>query len=1262
MMRRAIIVLSWAAGVVVVLLLTLIVIAVSVDADAYRPRIERELTQLLGREISAERLSIGFSLFPTLAVRELRIANPPWASRPYFLTASNVDLTLDLVELLHGRVEIGAVNARGLDLALEQGTGGFGNWEFGASASGEGGAGQLPDFDLISLRDSRVTWRGVSGEPVSVSIETADAVVRANKPFELKADFVYRQVAFAADLGSAASLQNLLHGEALAVTIALRSRDASADMEVTAPRVSELGAASINFSGKGKRLDAFPELAGDALPEWGPYRVSGTATFAGGGVHVTNLRMFVEGLSSTPSMPISRIEIDSGDVLVERTASSLQLAGKIDESSFRLGLTTADPVGGTDGGTDGAKSITLTADLTVDDFSLGADGTISYAARLLSFDFVTGVRGDIGVPARLFGAGAFIHPVRADLSARLAGDATRITAQGLRGTVAGGSVAGDLTVRLAGRRWFGGTLKLGRLDVSAFELEQRKSVEQKKGVKQTVNKGQRQHGPDTAEPEWMRAFDADLQLQIESIVGLPLALSGLSARGILQDGSLSVEKFSGVVNRTAVLADGALKWKDQRPYLNAKIRVPRFEMPSTGGAGKTGGSNDKSNAESLDTRLPLALLRMFDADITLETGRITGLPVSVTDQRGSATLRRGRLRVPQMNVTLANVPVVSTLVLDAANDGGRLRATLSSGSIDVADLVRQLEVDAALSGKVGRPSATVDTHGITLREWIRNAKVVARADALVLRQQHREADLALDKLDLVAAPGVNTRAESRGRIGELSFDLTVTGGPLADLLDGENAWPKVVADARMVIREKALQVTASSALDALRRGRDVPLRIDVRSSNTSAVAKGIITDLRDPARSPLDVEVRVKSLANLPPLIDQSLLPDIPFAADAKMVFGEDLFSLDRLVIRAGESDLSGQLRLYHKDRMKLVVELSGNLIDLKPWVSRAPEEGSGKPSADERVAGLDQPFDLAAIREYDADLRLKARRLLGHDLDLEEFSLQTTLDNGLLELSAATAEGQSRFMLQVNARGDIPVVGTEFSTTNLDRDTLIPESVERRYKDAPRISARVQLAAHGTTPREVYASSRGDILIYTGPGRVRTAASPLWYEAISSDLLETLAPGKKPEDYNSLECAAAYFSIADGVASSPDGIALRFKRMDLLGSGAVNLSTRELLFGFKAVRRKWWSFSILELAGDFATIGGTIEQPKVGLDPENIIVQGGAAWATLGISLLATNFFRKLNAAEDPCAQIVEGGRTASTPIDDLLKGARSRTPAKPR
>ena len=51
-MRRVTIVGAWAAGLIVVLLVVLIAAALIVDVDTYRPAIQRQLTQVLGRAVN----------------------------------------------------------------------------------------------------------------------------------------------------------------------------------------------------------------------------------------------------------------------------------------------------------------------------------------------------------------------------------------------------------------------------------------------------------------------------------------------------------------------------------------------------------------------------------------------------------------------------------------------------------------------------------------------------------------------------------------------------------------------------------------------------------------------------------------------------------------------------------------------------------------------------------------------------------------------------------------------------------------------------------------------------------------------------------------------------------------------------------------------------------------------------------------------------------------------------------------------------------
>ena len=66
--------LLWAALFVLVALVALVVLLLTLDANVYRPRLEREISQALGREVSTGDLSYYLSLRPTFSVRDLRIA------------------------------------------------------------------------------------------------------------------------------------------------------------------------------------------------------------------------------------------------------------------------------------------------------------------------------------------------------------------------------------------------------------------------------------------------------------------------------------------------------------------------------------------------------------------------------------------------------------------------------------------------------------------------------------------------------------------------------------------------------------------------------------------------------------------------------------------------------------------------------------------------------------------------------------------------------------------------------------------------------------------------------------------------------------------------------------------------------------------------------------------------------------------------------------------------------------------------------------
>ena len=162
--------LLWAIGLLLAAALGVMLFLKTLDAEVYQRTLERELSSVLDRKVAIGSVSFDLALRPTLAVRDLRIANPPWASRPDFVTAASGEARLDLVALWKGRVELRAVRLEGVDLLLERNAQGEGNWPFGTPDRGTRRAA-LPDFGTMSLTDVRIGWRPGEGAVEQVRIE-----------------------------------------------------------------------------------------------------------------------------------------------------------------------------------------------------------------------------------------------------------------------------------------------------------------------------------------------------------------------------------------------------------------------------------------------------------------------------------------------------------------------------------------------------------------------------------------------------------------------------------------------------------------------------------------------------------------------------------------------------------------------------------------------------------------------------------------------------------------------------------------------------------------------------------------------------------------------------------------------------------------------------------------------------------------------------------------------------------------------------------
>lgn len=1221
-MQRSTKLLLWSTGLLLAAAAGVVLFLATLDASVYRRALERQLSTALGRTVLAGSVSIGLSVPPTLFARDLRIANPGWASRPDFVTAASGNVGVDLLALWHGHVELRALHLQGVDLLLERNADGAGNWAFGAPDRGDSRVA-LPDFDAVSLAEARIAWRHGDGSTAHFLVDSAETTIRDGAPFALRGQVTYGETPMRLSVKADTSLQAALKGKACQVTIALEPKGASLTLDARLASLDSLEGAEIGFEVKGERLDAWSAVVGQALPGWGPYRLSGQAGYTQASLQLKDLRLLLDGLPMQPS----RLEIGAGTAaLGAKIDTRLMAEGKIGDAAFSLQASSAplaqlQKVGAT---------VPLTLRATLAQFALSAEGSVALAMGVPRFDLALTAKGDAMEPARVFGSVPPRRPLPIDLSARLTHAQGGYSARSIRGRVLGTTVSGDLAVSNGPRALLTGTLNVDRLHLGPAEVKE----PTREGAPVTPTRT----STDAGAPSWLDRIDTDVTLRVAAIVGLPVTARNVSARVQWREGVIGMQGFAATLVDTAVTGDGTLRWRDGRPQIDGTARIALLDVPKIG----AGGAHSEPGS-AFDAALPL--FPAMDASLHLDIARIAGASVPIGKLAAHARLQSGKLAVDVASATVAGVPVQGRATLDASGSAWRVDANAKAERIDLAALLRSLKQPATASGVIEDLQLQFAAQGTSARALLAHATLAIRSAPFSLAVGRDRSPVTVQRASIEVEPGGPMRASAAGTALGAPMDLSVVGGSLEELLDYESAWPKVEAKLRATWGKEPVHVSATSGpLRRLIGMRDVPLALQATLPGAQASLQGTVRNLAAPTATPLAGHVEIADLAQTAVLFTTARLPAIPVTATGRITLGDGEVAIDQLSAQGGKSDASGRLRIRWRDRPQVTADLSAKLIDTTQWETHTANE----------VSVLDRPIAVQDLMSQDAQLRLQAERFILPGYDLARLQFDGTLTNGLVEFSAGAAEGNLRGEVRFDVRRDVPGVALHLSLKDVELESLYTAAAGPSVADSPRLSMRAQLAGSGATLRDMLATGQGELLLTAGAGTLPLDATR-GLEKIADNLVLVLLPGRRARENAQLECAAARFSIANGVATSSDGIALRLKHIDILGSGAVNLKTSEILFGYRAVRREFFSFSLLGLTSGFAKVTGTIGNPTVTLDPSGLLIQGGAAWATAGLSLLAGDLWRKLESTTDPCARIAAGAHSMDDPLEELVRALPS-------
>ncbi|HEX3498888.1 MAG TPA: AsmA family protein [Stellaceae bacterium] len=267
---------------VALLLAAAIVYVMSIDFDRYRPLLAERVKAATGRDFAiAGRLDLTLSLTPTVAVSDVRVANPPGFSRPDMATIAKLEGQIALWPLLSGRVQIERFTLSGADIIVETDAQGRGNWLLGPTAappaSTEPGRSLTLAVGAVTIRDSTLTYRdGRSGAEQRLALASATLQASGDGStldiaFKGAVDAVPFDIA-----GKTGGLTALLDGTTpwpVALTATIDKVTATLDGTIAHPRAGKGIALDVTVAAD--RLADLGLLAGATLPASGPFKLAG---------------------------------------------------------------------------------------------------------------------------------------------------------------------------------------------------------------------------------------------------------------------------------------------------------------------------------------------------------------------------------------------------------------------------------------------------------------------------------------------------------------------------------------------------------------------------------------------------------------------------------------------------------------------------------------------------------------------------------------------------------------------------------------------------------------------------------------------------------------------------------------------------------------------------------------------------------------------------------------------------------------------------
>jgi len=389
-------------------------------------------------------------------------------------------------------------------------------------------------------------------------------------------------------------------------------------------------------------------------------------------------------------------------------------------------------------------------------------------------------------------------------------------------------------------------------------------------------------------------------------------------------------------------------------------------------------------------------------------------------------------------------------------------------------------------------------------------------------------------------------------------------------------------------------------------------------------------------RTELDVEWVSSSVRTLSVIVGRAL-PDHPLRLKARLVGTRDVMTMEDFELTFGESDLQGQFTIRAGDVPALDIDVRSRLFDISEYLPEPGVEAQSESTAIDGKVIPDTPLPLEVLRTFDADVEVDAGEIRTRSLTMLGLDLDATVSNGALKIQQMTYTSPRGGYLTLSS-DLIPNEsgGADFRLSADGKDLVlgIRAKTEEELQQLPLLELRAELTANGETVRDLAGSMDGYIRVVGGAGRVPSDSLSFLSQDFVTELISAVNPFTKSEPFTRVDCAVILLHFDDGVVEGQPAFVQQTDKLRIFANTKIDLETERLDADFKMVARKGLGLSISNLVNPYIKLSGTLGKPALIIDPGSVLIEGGVAVATAGLSVLAKSFKDRFLSGKDPCGK----------------------------